>query len=74
MIKRDVHPLELDFAEREPDLVIAFDGWSFEKNQAVIEELKRGDLILFNASISHLGVKKFQDHGELTKYQANDEE
>lgn len=73
MSPRDSHPNEKDFADREPDLIITFDYYSFEKNKEVIEDLYRGDLITFNATITHLGVRRPDHQGELTKYRDTDE-
>ena len=58
MSPRDIHPDEQDFALREPDLILTFDIWSFERNKFIIEDLKRGDYIIFNSTITHLGVTK----------------
>ena len=75
MDPRDTHPLEDSFNDREPDIILTFDEFSFERNQETMEELKRGDLIRFNATISHLGVRRGKDHhADLTKYHNNDEE
>lgn len=32
MEPRDLHPMEESFASREPDLILAFDKHSFERN------------------------------------------
>eukprot|EP00347_Sterkiella_histriomuscorum_P023465 403334541 len=78
MDPRDTHPQEEGFGEREPDIILAFDEKGFERNQAVLEELRRGDYILFNATITQLGVRHDhspggQVHGDLSKYNSNDE-
>ncbi len=40
----------------------------------ILEELRRGDLIRFNATITHLAVVRKSSHGEvLTKYHETDE-
>ena len=54
MNPRDKHPLDDDYGSREPDLVLTFDANSFERNRMIIEDLKRGDYIRFNATITHL--------------------
>ncbi|CDW76028.1 UNKNOWN [Stylonychia lemnae] len=72
MDRRDYHPSEQDFAEREPDLVITLTEAGFERNQKEIEELRRGDIIRFNATISHFAVQKAQ--GDLSKYNNEDEQ
>ena len=66
--------MEPDFAEREPDLVLTFDFYSFELNKQAIENLYRGDHIIFNATITHLGVRKGDHESDLTKYQDTDEQ
>jgi hypothetical protein len=58
MNPRDRHPDDSDFADREPDLILTFNSLSFERNKLIIEDLRKGDLIRFNASIAHLGVRK----------------
>lgn len=58
MDPRDVHPEQVDYAEREPDLIISFDIYSFERNRQILEELRRGDYIRFNATITHLAIKR----------------
>ncbi len=73
MNPRDIHPMEPDYNEREPDLIITFDYYSFEKNKPVIEELYRGDHLMFNASITHLGVRKTGEESDLNKFQDIDE-
>ena len=67
MNPRDSHPMEPDYAEREPDLILTFDYYSFEKNKEVIEDLYRGDHLIFNASITHLGIRKDHLESDLTK-------
>jgi hypothetical protein len=54
MDPRDVHPLEKDYGDREPDLLLTFDLYSFEQNRPIIEELHRGDYIRFNATITQI--------------------
>lgn len=73
MEPRDKHPLEPDYALREPDLILTFDQYSFERNREQLESLTRGDYVVFNATISHLGVQS-KERGSVTKYHANDEE
>lgn len=58
MDPRDVHPENADYGLREPDLILTFDLRSFERNLKVIEELHRGDLIRFNATITHLAIRR----------------
>ena len=72
MNPRDQHSQNKDFADREPDLVLTFDIYSFERNRIVIENLKRGDYIKFNATITQLGSKRIGD--SLTKNHAHDED
>lgn len=43
---------------RTPDLILSFDVYSFERNRDVIEGLRRGDYIRFNATITHAAVFK----------------
>ena len=71
MNPRDIHPSEQDFGSREPDIVLTFDYYTFERNKDVIEDLKRGDYIQFNATIGSIATKR---NNGLTKYHSNDEE
>lgn len=57
MDPRDKHPNDPEFALREPDLILTLDKYSFEANQFVLEGLQRGDYIIFNATITHLGIQ-----------------
>ena len=43
MNPRDVHPSQ--DGEREPDLVLTFDYYSFMRNKALLESLHRGDYV-----------------------------
>lgn len=74
MNPRDSHSLEPEFSDREPDLILTFDYYSFEKNKLVIEDLYRGDHLIFNASITHLGVRKSSEESDLNKYSEVDEQ
>lgn len=58
MKPRDLHPVLDEYAQREPDLIISFDLHSFNRNKEVLEGLKRGDFISFNATITHLAQKR----------------
>ncbi len=42
----------------------------------MIESLRKGDLIKFNATITHVGIKRVSnsEHQAMTKYHLNDED
>ena len=42
----------------QPDLILTFDLASFNRNRANIEELRKGDYIRFNATMTHFNVKR----------------
>ena len=58
MEPRDLHPGAAEYADREPDLILSFDQFSFKRNLEVLENLRRGDLLRFNATITHLALSK----------------
>lgn len=58
MNPRDMHPSQEEFSEREPDLVLTFDYFAFKRNQEILESLHRGDLVSFNATLSHFAQKR----------------
>ncbi len=58
MEPRDIHTLDEGYGQREPDLIISFDIVTFERNLKVIEELRRGDFIRFNATITKLAISR----------------
>ena len=80
MNPRDSHTQADQYALREPDLILTFDLNSFNRNKGVIEELRKGDYIRFNATITHMGIRREvttegqKDQLHETKYQATDEE
>jgi hypothetical protein len=51
---------------RDPDIVLNFNMKDFGSNREELEELHRGDLILFNATIKTLGIQ--QNEKSLSKY------
>lgn len=84
MDPRDSHPEKDGYAEREPDLILSFDIHSFARNRDLIEDLKRGDYIRFNATIMSYNVVRYrgwtfteqnskEQNQPLTKYHGNDE-
>lgn len=58
MDPRDVHMEDSSYGNREPDLILSFDLNSFTKNREVIEDLRKGDLIKFNATLTHFSIKR----------------
>ena len=77
MNPRDTHSqAEPEYAAREPDLIISFDINTFTHNRDVIESLRKGDFIQFNATITQIAIKRVP-HSEvqtMTKYHLNDED
>lgn len=60
MNPRDMHSEQASYGDREPDLLLSFDIYSFNRNKLIIEDLKRGDYIRFNATITHLALRRYQ--------------
>ena len=58
MDPRDVHNEDSSYGDREPDLILTFDLNSFTRNRDIIEELRKGDLIKFNATLTHFSTKR----------------
>jgi hypothetical protein len=58
MDPRDVHNEDSSYGDREPDLILSFDINSFNRNREIIEELRKGDLIKFNATLTHFNTKR----------------
>jgi len=63
MEPRDYHPEAPEYAEREPDLILTFDQFYFARNLPMLEDLRRGDLLRFNATIAHLAVARTSYQG-----------
>jgi len=61
----------LNYAKREPDIILYFESWTFDLNKEKIGQLRRGDLIYFNATITYMGSRS-QNNG-WSKYSATDE-
>ena len=50
MNPREEHPANQNYAEREPDLILYFETWTYDLNFNQLAELRRGDMIRFNAT------------------------
>ncbi|TNV81360.1 hypothetical protein FGO68_gene8669 [Halteria grandinella] len=78
MNPRDLHPSVPEFSQREPDLIMTFDIHAFSRNKAILEMLKRGDVVTFNATLPQMALKRSPSNAKsdqsLTKYHNYDEE
>jgi hypothetical protein len=57
MEPREDHPTNENYSKREPDLILYFEKWSFDLNYDTIIDLRRGDMIRFNATGYSLGSR-----------------
>lgn len=52
-----MHTDYLGYGKREPDLILQFEQWTFDICEETLADLRKGDKVIFNATVASLGQK-----------------